>query len=133
MRTAAGPFYASAGVQTDKTAEALTEFFKELDGIRQPIPPAELQRAKNYLALQLPRGFETSGSTARSLSELFVYDLPDDYYTTFTAKAMAVTGADAQRAARQYIDPARLAVVIVGDRKSIEPAVRALNLGRCAS
>ena len=31
MRARAGPFYAAAGVQTDKTAEALKEFFNELD------------------------------------------------------------------------------------------------------
>ena len=46
MRAAAGPFYAAAGVQTDKTAEALTEFFKELDGIRKPIPADELEKAE---------------------------------------------------------------------------------------
>jgi hypothetical protein len=31
--------------------------------------------------------------------------------------------------ARQYLDTGRLLVVIVGDRKTIEPTVRALNLG----
>src|SRR5687768_14892180 len=51
MRAAAGPFFAAAGVQTDKTAESLQEFFKELDNIRQPIPADELDKAKNYVAL----------------------------------------------------------------------------------
>jgi zinc protease len=129
MRAAAGPFYAAAAVQTDKTAEALTEFFKELSGIRDPIPGEELQRARNYVALQLPRSFETTAGVARALRDVFVYDLPDDFFQTFTANVMAVTPADAQRVARRYIDPAKLAVVIVGDRKAIEAPVRALNLG----
>ena len=59
MQLSAGPFYAAAGVQTDKTAEALKEFFNELNGIHQPIPAEELDKAKNYLALQMPRNFET--------------------------------------------------------------------------
>jgi len=40
-----------------------------------------------------------------------------------------VTQADVQRVARQYIDPDKLAIVIVGDRKSIEPTLRATKLG----
>ena len=129
MRAAAGPFYAAAGVQTDKTAEALTEFFKELEAIRQPIPAEELDRAKGYVAAQLPRSFETTGGLAQSLRQVFIYDLPDDYYATFTAKVLAVTPGDAQRAAQRYIDPARLTIVIVGDRQAIEAPVRALKLG----
>ena len=41
----------------------------------------------------------------------------------------AVTAADVQRVAQKYIAADRLAVVIVGDRKAIEPGIRALNLG----
>jgi len=129
MRVSAGPFYAEAGVQTDKTAEALTEFFKELDGIRTPVPAGELEKAKNYLALQLPRTFETTGSLTGALTPVFVYTLPDDYFSTYTARIRAVTQADVQRVAQRYIRPDTLAVVIVGDLKAIEAGVRALNLG----
>jgi hypothetical protein len=41
----------------------------------------------------------------------------------------AVTQADIQRVARQYIDPSKLTLVIVGDKKLIEPGIRALNPG----
>jgi predicted Zn-dependent peptidase len=129
MRGSAGPFYAAAGVQTDKTAEALTEFFKELEAIRKPIPSDELEKAKNYIALQLPRNFETTQSLAGSLAQMFVFDLPPDYYATFTDRVRAVTAADAQRAAERYIQPDKFAVVIVGDLKAIEPGIKALNLG----
>ena len=61
MRLSAGAFYAAAGVQTDKTAEALREFFKELNAISQPVPSEELARAKNYLALGFPAYFEPKG------------------------------------------------------------------------
>jgi zinc protease len=129
MRTGAGPFYATAGVQTDKTSEALTEFFKELEDIRRPVPAEEIEKAKNYLALLLPRNFETTQSLAGSLGQLFIYNLPADYYATYTDRVRAVTPAAVQAAAERYIQPGKFAVVVVGDRTVIEPGIKALNLG----
>lgn len=129
MRGSAGPFYAAAGVQTDKTSESLTEFFKELEGIRKPVPAEEVEKAKNYLALLMPRNFETTGSLANSLAQMFVYNLPADYFATYTERVRAVTPADVQRVAEKYIQPDKFAVVVVGDRKVIEPGIKALNLG----
>jgi zinc protease len=128
-RNSAGPFFAAAGVQTDKTAEALKEFFNELTRIHEPVPPEELEKAKNYLALQLPREFETTRDVAASLAQLHVYNLPADYYATYAERVRAVTAADVKRVADKYIQPDKFAVVIVGDRKIIEPGVKALNLG----
>jgi zinc protease len=129
MQLSAGPFSAAAGVQTDKTSEALKEFFNELTGIHEPIPAAELEKAKNYLALQMPRNFETTRGTANSLAQAYVYDLPADYYATYAAHVRAVTAADVKRVADKYIQPDKFAVVIVGDRKVVEPGIKALNLG----
>jgi predicted Zn-dependent peptidase len=129
MRRSAGPFTAAAGVQTDKTAESLTEFFKELEGIAAPIGAAELAKAKNYLALGFAGDFETLGDLAARLEELAIYGLPDSYYAEYTAHIEAVTAADVRRAAAAHIQPDRLAVVVVGDRARIEPGIRALNLG----
>jgi len=118
-----------AAVQADKTAEAVTEFMKELNAIRTPIPADELAKAKNYVALSFPGQFETSSDLAGAYAALIVHDLPDDYYATYVDRVLAVTAADTERAARKYIQPDRLAVVIVGDRQAIEPKVKALALG----
>ena len=64
MRLSAGSFVAGAGVQTDKTAEALREFFNELEAIRKPVGADELAKAKNYVALGFPSEFETIGDLA---------------------------------------------------------------------
>ena len=129
MRIEPGPFVAAAGVQTDKTSESLTEFFKELNGILQPVPADELARARNYVALRFPAGFETTGDISRRLEDMLTYRLPDDYFSRYVANINAVTSSDVQRVARTYIQPDKLAVVVVGDRKVIEPSIRALNLG----
>jgi len=41
----------------------------------------------------------------------------------------AITGADVQRVAREYIDPDHFDIVVVGDRSQIESGIRALNEG----
>ncbi len=129
MRRAAGPFTARAEVTGTKTDSALVEFMKELRGIRDTVPAPELEKAKRYLQLQLPGDFETTGSIAAQLVPIVLYGLPLDFYNSYVQRVGAVTQADVQRVATQYVDPDRMAVVIVGDRKSIEPGVRALRLG----
>jgi zinc protease len=129
MRSTAGPFYASSGVQTDKTVESLREFFNELTAIRQPIPAGELDRAKNYLALGFPAGFETTGSVAAQLGELVIYGLNESLFNEYVGRIQAITVADAQRAANQYVQPDKFAVIVVGDLSKIEAPIRAANLG----
>jgi predicted Zn-dependent peptidase len=128
-RLSAGPFFATAGVQTDKTADALREFFVELEGIHKPIPAAEVEKAKNYVALGFPAEFETTRALAQKLEEMIVYNLPDDTYQSFVGAVQKVTVADVQKAAAKYIQPDKMAVVVVGDLKAIEPGIKALNLG----
>ncbi|HXW06008.1 MAG TPA: pitrilysin family protein [Vicinamibacterales bacterium] len=128
-RISPGTFSARAGVQTDKTAEAVREFFNEFGRIREPIPGDELDKAKNYVALGFPAEFETTGDFARKLEEQVVHDLPEGYFGEYMRAITTVTGPGVERAAAQHIQPERFAVVIVGDRKVIEQPVRALKLG----
>ncbi len=129
MRRAAGPFFATAGVQTDKTAEALKEFFNELNAILRPVPDDELARFKNYAALGFAGEFETSSQLAGKLEEVAVYGLPDDVFSKYVGAVQAVTSADLTRVAKQYLLLDRMAVVVVGDRATIEAPIRAAGLG----
>lgn len=129
MRRAAGPFTASAEIVSAKTDSALLEFLKELNGIRQSVPAGELSRAKRYLQLQLPGNFETTQQIAAALVPVALYGLPLDYYNNYVQNIEVVTQADVAGVAQQYINPGFLAVVIVGDRKTIERGLKAVNLG----
>ncbi|HYD53282.1 MAG TPA: pitrilysin family protein [Gemmatimonadaceae bacterium] len=129
MRAQPGPFTARSEIVAAKTDSALLEFMRELRGIRDTVPTAELEKVKRYLTLQLPNQFETTGDIAQQLIPLAVYGLPLDYYNAYTQRIQAVTQADVQRVARRYLDPERLSIVIVGDRKSIEPGLRATKVG----
>jgi predicted Zn-dependent peptidase len=129
MRKGAGPFVAQAEIVAAKSDSALIEFMKELRAIRDPMPASELKKTKNYLELQLPSQFETTGDIAQAMVPIALYGLPLDYYNHYVANIEAVTQSDVQRVGQKYIDPAHLAVVVVGDRKSVEPTLRALNVG----
>lgn len=128
-RPLAGPFVASSAVQTAVTDSSLIEFMKELNGILQPVPEKELERAKNYVALSFPGDFQTVGEIGGRLEELVIYGLPDTYFNDYIGHILSVTRADVQRVAKKYLDPEKVDIVVVGDRNQIEKNIAALKLG----
>jgi predicted Zn-dependent peptidase len=133
MRRMPGPFVAASSVVTAKTDSSLIEFMKELRRIRdEAVPQAELEKAKAFITLGLPRDFETTLGTATQIRELLLYDLPLDYYASYIPRINAVTTEDVQRVARQYLDPDHLAIVVVGDRSKIASGLEALQEGPIA-
>ena len=129
-RRLAGAFVALASVVTAKTDSSLVEFLKELRRIRdEPVPDPELAKAKAYLTLGLPGDFETTSGAGGRFREVLSYGLPLDYYDRYIERIGAVTAADVQRVARQYIDPDHFDIVVVGDKAHIEAGIRALNEG----
>jgi len=118
-------------VQTAVTKESVVEFMKELRGIRGdlPVTERELELAKQAIVRGFPRSFEMPGQIGDRLTDLVLYDLPDDYFNNYTARVRAVTLADVRRVAEKYLDPSRSAVLVVGDRREIEHGLRSLNLG----
>lgn len=106
-------------MQTAVTKESVWELMKELKGIRGDIPitQKELDYNKQSLIRRFPSGFETVGAMSNQLSNLVVYGLPDTYFNDYIGKVNAVTIDDVNRVANKYLDPSRMAIVIVGDRK----------------
>ncbi|HEY0323447.1 MAG TPA: pitrilysin family protein [Pyrinomonadaceae bacterium] len=130
FRRGAGPFYSGGSVRTDVTAPATREIFNELERIRNSdVTADELKTAKDSFARSLPGLFETTAQTVGSLSQLFVYNLPLDYYRQLPARIDAVNTADIRRVAEKYLTPNSMIVVAVGDRSKIEEELKKLNLG----
>jgi zinc protease len=128
-----GTFSARGGIRTDVTAPAVAEIFREIERIRNSEPtPAELELARNSLSLSLPALFRTNGSAADTIGELFVDDLPLDYYQTLPSRIEAVSAGDVMRMAQKYLGPGGMVVVAAGDRGKIEPGLKNLNAGPIA-
>jgi zinc protease len=127
FRRGPGPFLVGSNVRTDVTAPALREIFSEIRRMRdEPVTPAELTLARDALSRALPGQFETTGSAAATGSAIFIYDLPLDYYSKLPAQIDAVTAADVQRVAKQYLQPEKMVTVAVGDAAKIEKPLKAL-------
>jgi zinc protease len=128
-RRSAGPFMATAGVQTAVTKESVAEFLKELRGIRgeRPVTAAELEFSKQAIIRGFPRTFETAEQIANRLTDIVVYNLPDDYFDNYIANVRAVTVEKVNSVANRYLDPSRMTILVVGDRKVIEPGLRSLT------
>ncbi len=129
FRRGAGPFVAAAPVQGFSTKESVFEFMKEIRGVRGEIPvtQVELDTAKQAIVRGWPRGFETPDQIANQLELIVTYDLPDTYFNSYIERVQAVTLEDVNRVANRYLQPDRMAVVIVGDRSKIEQGLRSLE------
>jgi zinc protease len=121
-----GPFEAGGDIVTAKTDSALIEFMKELRGIRgtRPITDDELKTAEDNLVQGLPQSFSSVRAVNGSISDIFLEQLPQDYYQHYAQNVRAVTKEDVTRVANKYIDVDHLAIVIVGDRKTIEQPLK---------
>ncbi len=95
---------------------------------RTELSSDELTMAKNAFSLSLAGNFETTGRTAQTVGELFIYELPLNYYQTLPSKIDAVTASEVQRVANLYLRPEAMVVVAAGDKAKIEPELKKLNL-----
>jgi zinc protease len=105
------------------------EVLKELNAMMKPVPAEELERAKNYVALGFPGDFQTVRDIALRLEEMMIYELPETYFNSYIDRVLSVTAEDVQRVAKKFLDPEKMAVVLVGDRKEIQEKIVAMKLG----
>jgi len=131
FRVGAGSFQMQASVQTDATAEAIREAIGEVERLcgDAPITPAELETARAALTRGYPRNFETADQIARSMAQLALYDLPDDYFATFVPRVQALSLDDVQEAACRHLHPDRLVSLAVGDADRVASGLEALGRG----
>jgi zinc protease len=123
-------FAASTDVATAKTDSSLVEMVDQIRDIRsaRPVSDSELTFAKRSQTLSLPLQFATTPDIAEAASTLLEYRLPLDYYDHVTQNFERVTLDDVRAAATRYLDPDHMAVVVVGDRKSVEPGLTATHV-----
>jgi zinc protease len=129
-RRLAGVSVVAGSVKADVTGAALSDLVKEIRTLRdQPVPPKELRDAEDALVLSLPAEFSSVGGIAGRVAELAVQGLPDDYWNRYADEVKAVDAAAVQRAARKYLDPARMTLVVVGDPAVVRAQLAKLSLG----
>ena len=102
--------------------------YKNIAG-EKPITTDELKDEQNNTTLGLPGTFETVQQLSGAYGNILQFGLPEDYYDTFTQKALALTPDTVNEIAKKYILPDHLVWVVVGDMSKVESGIRELNLG----
>lgn len=131
FRRMAGPFALQVSVQTTGTAEAIRESLGEIAAIRgpRPVTAEELEMGVAALTRGYARNFETAEQVARAMTNIALYDLPDDYFARFVPIVERVTPDDVTRVTFQYLNPDRLTTLIVGDYAAIARDLEVLEIG----
>lgn len=114
-----------ADVTTNVTGASIKEILYEIDRLRaEPPTAAELRGIQNYLAGTFVLRNSSRPGIAAQLAFLDLYRLSEDYLRNYVQRVYALTPADIQRMARTYVDPSKLAIVVVGDRAQVAEQLR---------
>lgn len=120
-----GLWSASASVRTPVTEPAAREFFNEFNRLQdEPVSETELERAKRSIVGGFALTLESPDQILNRTLDLVQNGLPLDYWDTYPARIQAVTAADVQRVARQYLGKNRIQVIAVGERSQIEAGLK---------
>ena len=125
----AGAFTASAAVKTDVTADAVREMMKELVAIRDGVTKEELGFSRLALRQGATRQFESTMALAGMLDEIARYGYPADYVERRLGQLEKLQPAELGALAKGAIDPARMAIVVVGDAERIGASLAGLGYG----
>ncbi len=102
---ASGRMAIRGSVRTDVTGAALTDMFKQIDGVRAaPMDAAEFSRVRNAELLALPGLFDTNQAIVAGYVNDWANGLPPDSIVKLPGKLAAVTPASAFAAAKAYAD-----------------------------
>jgi predicted Zn-dependent peptidase len=124
-RLGAGSWFEAADVTTKDTGASIHEILGEIDRLRSTPPPADelLAIERNEAGIFVLRNSERS-AIANLLAFVDLHGLGEDYLRNYVQRVYAVTPADVQRAA-QLIDPSKITIIAVGDKKVILDQLKA--------
>jgi len=116
--------------QSPSTVEATRLAFAELAGMTtKPITDEELKRAKDNILNTFLFRYDTKGKVLAEQVRLEFYGYPPDYLQTYRVALEKVTVADVNAAAKKYIHPDKMALLVVGNGSEIKPGLDDLKMG----
>jgi zinc protease len=123
-----GLFAVGLGTKSASTVPATQATLAEIGRLRtDPPSAAELQRAKDDLLNSFIFRYDSPEKVLNEQVTLAVYGYPADFLERYRAGVEKVTSADVSRVAQKYIQPDKLAIVIVGNTLEIEPPLTQLG------
>jgi zinc protease len=125
-----GPFRTVALTKSATTVDATKAALAEIAGLNStPFTEVELARAKDNILNSFLFRYDTRDKVLAERERLEFYGYPADYLETYKAALEKVTLADLTVAAKKYVQPDKLAVLVVGNGPEIKPGLNELKLG----
>jgi len=122
-------FIASSETKSGSTVEVVELMQQLIKQMRdEPVSAAELDLAKKSLINSFVFAFSDTHSVVNRKLRLDYYGYPKNYLENYRQRVAAVTVADVQRVARQYLHPDKLQIVLVGDSEKYADAIGRLGL-----
>jgi zinc protease len=126
-----GTFRVVVMTKSESTVEATRLALDEIQGlVDRPFTEEELSRAKDEILNQFLFQYDTKQKVLDERERLEFYGYPADYLETYEAGIRKITLADLAAAAKKYVHPHQLAILVVGNQPEIKPPLDALNLGQ---
>ncbi len=111
-----GTFSGYVQTKSSTVGYAVSLILAEFDRIRKtPVSDAEMDTAVNYYLESFADNFQSPQTTMMNFANLEMTGKPADYYKTYLSKIKAVTKARVQEVATKYVQPGKIAIMIVGD------------------
>jgi zinc protease len=111
-----GSFWINFQTRTEATNQAIQGVLGELKSIREtPVSDQELSEAKSFLIGSFPLRLDSTAKLAQVVAQVEFYGLGFEYFSQYPKWIERVTKEDVQRVAKQYLDPHRYALVVVGN------------------
>ncbi|MEJ7810364.1 MAG: pitrilysin family protein [Gemmatimonadaceae bacterium] len=119
----------SADIANAAVSPALREILAEIERMsRDGVGGDELASFQTLLVGDLTIENATPEGRVRTLRRIALFRGDPAYLDTFAERIFAVTPSQLQSVARKYLAPSRAVIVVVGDRKQIEPSLAALGV-----
>jgi predicted Zn-dependent peptidase len=124
-----GYWIESADVTTQSTGASIKEILFEIERLKtEPVPEAELQGIKNYMAgiyvLQNSSRFGIIGQ----LETVNYHELPIGYVDNYVKNVLAVSADDIRDMAKRYLATDKMTLVVVGDKSKIADQLKPYEL-----
>ncbi|MFT6826711.1 MAG: zinc protease, partial [Patiriisocius sp.] len=113
-----GTFRATSSVRTNTTGESVSIFRDEINKYKDGISQEDLDFTKNALIKSNARRFETQFALLGMLQEMSTYGLDSNYIEGEETTVRNMTLDSHKALANKYLDPSKMAYLIVGDAES---------------
>jgi zinc protease len=114
--------------KTQSVPHAVAAVLEEMARLKAaPVAQRELDAAKDALINSFVFRFTSRFGTVSQLMLLEVEEERLDYYDVLLDAYRAVTIADVQRVAHQYLQPERMTIMVVGDTATLAPLLEAFG------